>query len=226
MRFSPIILTSVIALSGCATNQVKEMAPIPIPAKSLPKVNIEPDDTAIIGIALNKSFGGFPECPIKRDIFDKNKFEYELFPKDTCYKRFNKIGSNEPLGTEKIYVDWSVTNDSMPFYIQGLKIELLDGVVHGIEATTRGLDYQTQIANDLINKFGTPKTNETNASQNKMGAKFNVRHLTWSLKNKTSVSFIGALTNIKEGYIFASTERMSKIKQLENENREAKRPKL
>lgn len=227
MKVSSFALIAIISLAGCASNQVKEIAPLAISAKSLPSPNIEPSDTSILGVVLNKHFGGFPECPIKRNYLDKNKFEYDSFSNITCYSRLNgKIASNEPLGTESIYVSWSVMNESIPLYIKGLNIELLDGVVHEIRANTRGINYQIQITNDLINKFGKPTTNEINSFQNKMGAKFDIKYLTWSLPNKTSITFVGALTNINEGYIFATTEKMNQINRLKNENRESKRPKL
>lgn len=226
MRLLPIILITIISLSGCASNsnQNKEK-PLPIPYK-LPAPTIEVGDTSIIGVALHKSFGGFSECPIERDIIDKNKFQYEIFPKDTCYKKLNgKFGNVEPLGRETIYISWRATNESIPFYLQGLKVEVIDGIVHGIEASTRGIDYQDQITKDLVSKFGNPKTSDIYKSQNKMGAKFDVRHLTWTKQN-LSISFIGALTNIKTGYILLSTDKMTNIKKLEDESKEAVRPKL
>lgn len=215
IRFQPSVLGGFFAALAIAA------------APATPAQAGEPAETAIYGIALFKPFTAMPECPYKQGNYP-GAHPYYTGMFETPYPCFQHINQSRigaaPTGTEKLYVTYPL--GKFPEMYNGLRVSVIDGVVHGIYLGTLGINTQAHDYALLERKFGKPQVRRTVTVQNRMGATFQVIEAGWQRPEGVSLSFRGATDQLDAGEVIATTRQEGAREQAKLDQQQEGVPKL
>ncbi|WP_145987411.1 hypothetical protein [Cupriavidus taiwanensis] len=105
-------------------------------------------------------------------------------------------------------------------------MSIIDGVVHGINLSTLGVDSQQRDYELLVAKFGKPGLKRLVSKQNRMGATFEIIEAAWERPDGITILFQGAGSSLDAGTVKVQTTReAARLKEL-REQANVGKPKL
>ncbi len=104
-------------------------------------------------------------------------------------------------------------------------VKTIGGIVAQISITTKGLEVQQEVIDQLTQKFGRVQRADKKTAQNSFGAKFNYVEAAWSIGSST-VLFSGMAKVVDEGTLFAMTAKYGAYLAAEDKRKRQSEPKL
>ena len=148
--------------------------------------------TTVFGLPLGEPLR-LPECPTR---VIAGMAEYVTQPPVTCYHAPHKLNGYPEPARRIIF-----SQAEQPLIVKNWQAVALeqDGVLVGLEFHTGGVSSQDVVYRELVQKFGQPSSRYTEASQNAMGARFDVINASWD--GAVVVTFYGALGKLDDGVV-------------------------
>ena len=148
-----------------------------------------------------------PECaafadPVKwRKKYRTAAYPYAPPTTSTCYRRGDrsKSGTSEPLAFDTLELQFLKGREPALGY--GVNTLVIDGKVHAIKWSTRGVAQQELVFASLKDKFGVPAAFALETKQNGFGAEYKSIRASWKPAETVTVVFEGVGGQVNQGSV-------------------------